>query len=102
MLILEKFRNKYHQLWITIDEEKCDTKFDCSLKGEKSNCSSFKQTWPRPFIGDESLLIIVSFAHPNLFNKRSALPSALCPLLRLSPTLSPSQPRLYRRYGPRL
>jgi hypothetical protein len=35
MLILEKFRNKYHQIWITIDGEKCDTKFDCRLKGEK-------------------------------------------------------------------
>jgi hypothetical protein len=34
MLILEKFRNKYHQIWITIDGEKSDTKFDCRLKGE--------------------------------------------------------------------
>jgi hypothetical protein len=33
MLILEKFRNKYHQIWITIDGEKRDTKFDCRLKG---------------------------------------------------------------------
>jgi hypothetical protein len=52
MLILEKFRNKYHQIWITVDVEKRDTKFDCRLKG-KANCSSFEQTWPRPFIGDE-------------------------------------------------
>jgi hypothetical protein len=35
MLILEKFINKYHQIWITVDGEKRDTKFDCGLKGEK-------------------------------------------------------------------
>jgi hypothetical protein len=35
MLILEKFRNKYHQIWIMVDGEKHDTKFDCRLKGEK-------------------------------------------------------------------
>jgi hypothetical protein len=35
MLILEKFRNKYHQIWITVDGEKRDTKFDCGFKGEK-------------------------------------------------------------------
>jgi hypothetical protein len=35
MLILEKFRNKYHQIWITIDGGKRDTKFDCRLEGEK-------------------------------------------------------------------
>jgi hypothetical protein len=35
MLILEKFRNKYHQIWITVDREKRDTKFDFRLKGEK-------------------------------------------------------------------
>jgi uncharacterized OsmC-like protein len=29
MMILEKFRNKYHQIWITVDGEKRDTKFDC-------------------------------------------------------------------------
>jgi hypothetical protein len=52
MLILEKFRNKYYQIGITVDGEKCDTKFDCRLKGE-TNCSSFEQTWPRPFIGDD-------------------------------------------------
>jgi hypothetical protein len=28
MLILEKFRNKYHQNWIMVDGEKRDTKFD--------------------------------------------------------------------------
>jgi hypothetical protein len=32
ILILE---NKYHQIWIMIDGEKCDTKFDCRLKGGK-------------------------------------------------------------------
>jgi hypothetical protein len=35
MLILEKFKNKYHQIWITVDEKLCDTKFDCRLKREK-------------------------------------------------------------------
>jgi hypothetical protein len=32
MLILEKIRNKYHQIWITVDGEKRDTKLDCRLK----------------------------------------------------------------------
>jgi hypothetical protein len=72
------------------------------IKRGKENCSSFENTWPRPFIGDECLLIIVSFAHSNFFNKRSALPSAFYPLLRLPPSSSPSQPRLRRMYGPRL
>jgi hypothetical protein len=35
MMILEKIRNKYHQIWITVDGEKRDTKFDCRLKREK-------------------------------------------------------------------
>jgi uncharacterized OsmC-like protein len=35
MLILEKIRNKYHQIWITVDGEMRDTKFDCRLKGEQ-------------------------------------------------------------------
>jgi hypothetical protein len=35
MLILEKIRNKYHQIWIMVDGEKRGTKFDCRLKGEK-------------------------------------------------------------------
>jgi hypothetical protein len=34
MLILEKFRNKYHQICIMVDREKRDAKFDCRLKGE--------------------------------------------------------------------
>jgi hypothetical protein len=34
MLILEKIINKYHQIWIMVDGEKRDTKFDCKLKGE--------------------------------------------------------------------
>jgi uncharacterized OsmC-like protein len=53
MLILENFRNKYHQIWITVDGEKRDTKFDYKLKGEKQIVLSFEQTWPRPFIGDD-------------------------------------------------
>jgi hypothetical protein len=35
MLILEKFSNKYHQIWITDDGEIRDTKFYYRLKGEK-------------------------------------------------------------------
>jgi hypothetical protein len=35
MLILEKLRHKYHQIWITDDGEIRDTKFDCRLKGGK-------------------------------------------------------------------
>jgi hypothetical protein len=35
MMILEKFINKYHQIWITVDGEKRDTKFGCRLKGKK-------------------------------------------------------------------
>jgi hypothetical protein len=35
MLILENFKNKYHQIWITVDREIRDTKFDCRLKGVK-------------------------------------------------------------------
>jgi hypothetical protein len=42
MLILEKFGNKCHQIWFTVDGEIHDTKFDCRLKGAKANCSSFK------------------------------------------------------------
>jgi hypothetical protein len=34
MLVLKKFRNKYYQIWITVDGEKRDTKFDCRLKGK--------------------------------------------------------------------
>jgi hypothetical protein len=68
----------WHKIWLQI-------------KRVKANCSSFEQTWPHPFICDGCLLIIVSFAHPNLFNKRFALPSAFYPLLRLLPSSSPSQ-----------
>jgi hypothetical protein len=44
-----------------------------------------------PFIGDAWLLIWVSFAPLNLFNKHSAPPSAFYPLLRLPPSSSPLQ-----------
>jgi uncharacterized OsmC-like protein len=48
MLILEKFRNKYHQIWITVDEEKRDTKFDCRLKGEKQIVLQSNRHGPAP------------------------------------------------------
>jgi hypothetical protein len=48
MLILEKFRNKYHQIWITIDGEKRDTKFDCRLKGEKQTVLHSNRLGPAP------------------------------------------------------
>jgi hypothetical protein len=51
-LILEKFKNKYHQIWITVDGEICDTKFDCKLKGGKqtvlhSNRPGTAPSWRR-------------------------------------------------------
>jgi hypothetical protein len=48
MLILEKFRKKYHQIWITDDEEKRDTKFDCRLKGEKQTVLHSNRPGPAP------------------------------------------------------
>jgi hypothetical protein len=48
MLILEKFRNKYHQIWITIDGEKRDTKFDYRLKGEKQTVLHSNRLGPAP------------------------------------------------------
>jgi uncharacterized OsmC-like protein len=48
MLILEKFRKKYHQIWITVDEEKRDTKFDCRLKGEKQIVLHTNRPGPAP------------------------------------------------------
>jgi hypothetical protein len=68
-------RNMWHKIW---------------LKGEKQ---IVLHSAP-PLHGDWWLLIIVSFAHPNLFNKCSAPPSAFYPLLQLSPSSAPSQPRL--------
>jgi hypothetical protein len=75
MLILEKIRNQYHQIWITVDREKRNTKFDCRLKGE-SKLLFIRTDLAPPLHCDGCLLIIVSFAQPNLFNKCSALPSA--------------------------
>jgi hypothetical protein len=48
MLILEKFRNKYHQIWIMVDGEKRDTKFDCRLKGEKQTIFHSNGPGPAP------------------------------------------------------
>jgi hypothetical protein len=48
MLILEKFRNKYHQIWKTADGEKRDTKFDCRLKGEKQTILHLNRPGPAP------------------------------------------------------
>jgi hypothetical protein len=55
MFILEKFRNKYHQTWITVDGEKRDTKFDCRLKDEKQTVLHLKRPGPAP-----SLAMMVS------------------------------------------
>jgi hypothetical protein len=52
VLILEKFGNKYHQIWITVDREKRDTKFDCRLKGENQTVLHSTDL-ARPFIGDD-------------------------------------------------
>jgi hypothetical protein len=48
MLNLEKFRNKYHQIWITVDREKRDTNFDCRLKGEKQTVLHSNRPSPAP------------------------------------------------------
>jgi hypothetical protein len=48
MLILEKFRNKCHQIWITDDGEKRNTKFDCRLKGEKQTVLHSNRPGPAP------------------------------------------------------
>jgi hypothetical protein len=48
MLILEKFRKKYHQIWITVDREERDTKFDCGLKGEKQTVLHSNGPGPAP------------------------------------------------------
>jgi hypothetical protein len=48
MLILEKIRNKYHQIWITVDGEICDTKFDCRLKGGKQTVLHLNRPGPTP------------------------------------------------------
>jgi hypothetical protein len=48
MLILEKFRNKYHQIWIMVDGEKRGTKFDCRLKGEKQTVLHSNRPGPAP------------------------------------------------------
>jgi hypothetical protein len=48
MLILEKFRNTYHQIWIMVDEEKRDTKFDCRLKGERQTVLHSNIPGPTP------------------------------------------------------
>jgi hypothetical protein len=74
-----------------VDGELHDTKFDCKVKREKQIVLHSNRTGRAPFIGDGWLLIIVSFAHPNLFNKRFAPPSAFYPLLWLPPSSSPSQ-----------
>jgi hypothetical protein len=48
MLILEKIRNKYRQISITVDGEICDTKFDCRLKGEKQIVLHSNRPGPAP------------------------------------------------------
>jgi hypothetical protein len=48
MLILEKFKNKYHQIWIMVDGEKRDIKFDCRLKGEKQTVLDSSRPSPVP------------------------------------------------------
>jgi hypothetical protein len=45
---LEKFRNKYHQIWITVDGAKRDTKFDCTLKVEKQTVIHSNRPEPTP------------------------------------------------------
>jgi hypothetical protein len=55
MLILEKFRNNYYQIWITVYGERRDTKFDCRLKPEKQTVLHSNRPGPAP-----SLAMMVS------------------------------------------
>jgi hypothetical protein len=48
MLILEKIGNKYHQIWIMVDREKRDTKFNCRLKWEKLTVLRSNRPGPAP------------------------------------------------------
>jgi hypothetical protein len=50
-----KFRNKYHQIWITVDGEKRDTKFDYRIKGENQIVLHSNRPGPAP-----SLAMMVS------------------------------------------
>jgi hypothetical protein len=53
MLILEKIRNKYQQIWITVDGEKRDIKFYCRLKGEKQTDLHSNTPGPAPSLSME-------------------------------------------------
>jgi hypothetical protein len=48
VLILEKFRYKYNQIWITDDGEIHDTNIDCRLKGEKQTILHSNRLGPAP------------------------------------------------------
>jgi hypothetical protein len=48
VFILEKFKKKYHQIWITVDGEIRDTKFDCRLKGGKQTILHSNRPGPAP------------------------------------------------------
>jgi hypothetical protein len=61
MLILGKFRNKYHRIWIMVDGEKRDTKFVCRLKGEKQTILHTNRPGPAP-----SLVTMVSLPGSTL------------------------------------
>jgi hypothetical protein len=61
MLILQKFRNKYHQIWITVNGEERDTKFNCRLKGEKPTVLHSNKPGPSP-----SLVTMVSLPRSPL------------------------------------
>jgi hypothetical protein len=61
MLILEKIRNKYHQIWFMVDGEKRDTKFDCRLKGGKQTVLHSNRPRPTP-----SLVMMVSLPRSPL------------------------------------
>jgi hypothetical protein len=48
MLIIEKLRNKYHQIWITVNREIGDTKYDYRLKGENQTILHSNRPSPAP------------------------------------------------------
>jgi hypothetical protein len=84
MLILEKFRNKYHQIWIMVDGEKRDTKFDCRLKGEKQAVLHLNRPGPTP-----SLATIISLLGSPLSVGQATVTFFLYRLLTLTLTRGP-------------
>jgi hypothetical protein len=94
MLILERIRNKYHQIWITIDGEKRDTKFDCRLKAEKKTVLHLNRPGPVSSLATSGCY---SLYHLRI---RTFLINAPRYLLPSIPFFGFRVPPLRRMYGP--